>query len=169
MVLWWFNLIGLAGCIEKLSFHYVLHNLVIHNQLTDEGIIICSSNTALAHNHRSALLLRARGTVVSSVVLFLFVISWEHHSSKWNRPKVLFMQLSRWSIGFFNKNRNGSIIKLRAFFWFTVLHLYQELKLFKSFFGLSPEATTVCLKPKVLNRNVFLFLCVTKSKIELLV
>lgn len=57
-----------------------------------EGIIICSSNTALAHTPRPALLLRARGAVVSSVVVFLFVFSWEHHSSKWNRPKVLFMQ-----------------------------------------------------------------------------
>lgn len=54
-------------------------------------------------------------------------------------------------------------------FWFSVLHLCQELKLFKTFAGLSPEATTVCLKPRVLKHNVFLFLGVTKSKIELLV
>lgn len=55
-----------------------------------------------------------------------------------------------------------------AVFWFTVLYLCQELKLLKSFAGLTPEATTVCLKPRLLNHYVFLFLYVTESKIKLL-
>lgn len=53
--------------------------------------------------------------------------------------------------------------------WFTVLYLCQELKLLKSFAGLSPEATTVCLKLRLLNHSVFLFLCMTESKLELLI
>lgn len=132
-----------------------------------EGIIICSSNIALAHTPRPALLLRATGTVVSSVVIFLFVFSWEHHSSKWNRPKVHFMQRSRWSIDFFNKNNNGSTIKLCSFLVHCAL-LMSRAEAFKIFSGLTPEATTVCLKPRLLNHYVFLFLYVTESKIKLL-
>lgn len=43
------------------------------------------------------------------------------------------------------------------------------MKLFKSFADVSPGATTVSVKHRVLNHNVSLFLCSTKSKIELLV